>query len=103
MPCGGAKSCRRRRRIRSKKNPESVLNEAICLEVCGKYGYALQFVPQELNTAELCRAVIARQADAVQYTPEKLLPVLLNTQEFCTAAVKNAGYNDVENVLRQVS
>ncbi|MHB9293479.1 hypothetical protein Holit_02603 [Hollandina sp. SP2] len=86
-----------------KETPKSVLNEAICLEVCGNYGYALQFVPQYLKTAELCRGVIAKQPYAVEYTPEKLLPYIFNTQEFCTAAIRNARYNDVEKVLQQVN
>jgi hypothetical protein len=50
-------------------------------------GYALQEVPDELKTKELCLAAVEEYGLALEYVPEEL-----KTKEICLAAVEQFGY-----------
>ena len=94
--------------------PEN-FSSAICLEAVKKNGGALNYVPEELKTYELCLEAVAAEAYdsdyALNYVPEKhktaelclvavkkagwaleFVPEELKTAELCLEAVKNAGY-----------
>ncbi|MCL2261067.1 MAG: DUF4116 domain-containing protein [Fibromonadales bacterium] len=68
------------------------------LEAIQDDGYAIQFVPERLRTAELClKAVQNSFFSTLKYVPQNL-----KTTEMCWAAVKKNGYNlaDVPENLR---
>jgi hypothetical protein len=50
-------------------------------------GYALQYVPENLKTAEMCLAAVKEEAGSLPYVPENL-----KTAEICLVAVKKDGY-----------
>ena len=56
-------------------------------------GDALQFVPPELKTAELCRAAVEDDGWALAFVPKGL-----RTAELCIAAVKQADEYALEYV-----
>jgi len=95
--------------------PEN-LKPAICLDVVKKNGGALNYVPEEFRTYELCLEAVAAEAYdsdyALNYVPNKhrteelclvavkkagwaleFVPEELKTYELCLEAVKNAGYS----------
>ena len=82
--------------------PENAVTPELCRAACEKYGYALQAVPEKQRSAELCRTAILSKAGAIKYVPEELLPKLFNTQEFSMAAIARAGYNEIEDILKQI-
>jgi hypothetical protein len=51
-----------------------------------QFGEALHYVPEELKTAELCRAAVEQSGGALAYVPEHL-----KTLELCRAAVEQDG------------
>ena len=50
------------------------------------YGYALQYVPEELKTPELCEVAVSNSGWALKYVPEEL-----RTLDLCELAVKQIG------------
>jgi len=67
--------------------PEDFKTAELCLEAVKQNGYALQYVPENLKTTELC-------LEAVKKDGQSLIdvPILLQTAELCLDAVKQNGY-----------
>ena len=52
------------------------------LAAVNQYDYALQYVPNELRTPEICMAAVNQNGYALRYVPNEL-----RTPEICMAAV----------------
>jgi hypothetical protein len=65
--------------------PQELRTAELCLLAVknDKYGKVLYFVPQELRTAELCHVAVKQAGKAIRHVPE-----VLRTVELCMVAVK---------------
>ena len=63
--------------------PESLRSAEICRAAVEKHGWALQCVPDSLRSAEICRAAIEEDGRAIQFVPESL-----RSAEICLWAVQ---------------
>ena len=49
-------------------------------------GYALEFVPKEMKTEEICKIAVAQNSYALKFVPKEM-----KTEEICKIAVKQEG------------
>ena len=61
--------------------------EELCRLTVDNYGYALEYVPEQMKTPELCRLAVENTGLALAFVPEKL-----KTPEMCRLAVENDGF-----------
>lgn len=63
--------------------PRQFITQEMCMDACSsKYGSALEYVPLEMRTTEICKASVARSADNI-----KFVPVPLRSTELCINAI----------------
>ena len=67
--------------------PDSLRTAEVCREAVQQYGRALAYVPEPQRTVDLCRAAVRQDGSALQYVPDSR-----RTEEVCLAAVERRGY-----------
>lgn len=72
--------------------PEELITPELCKIAVSQNGWVLQHVPKELRTPELCKIAVSENARALDFVPEDL-----RTPELCKIAVSQNGW-----VLRYV-
>ncbi|SFM86827.1 WGR domain-containing protein, predicted DNA-binding domain in MolR [Chitinophaga sp. YR627] len=73
--------------------PAQFITKEMCMQACStNYGTALEYVPLEMRTREICDAAIARSAENIKFVP---LP--LRTVETCGSAL--ARENNLTNYI----
>ena len=63
--------------------PEELKTKEICLAALQQDDWAFGYVPEEFKTQEICLAAVQKSGNAIEYVPEKL-----KTQEICLTAVQ---------------
>jgi len=67
--------------------PENLKTADMCKEAVRQKGWALRFVPEKLKTKELCLEALKQDGSNIEYVPENL-----KTAEMCHKAVKEKPY-----------
>jgi peptide methionine sulfoxide reductase MsrB len=67
--------------------PKELQTERMCFTAVSNNGYALQYVPKELRTERMCFTAVSNTGQALQYVPEEM-----QTERMCLAAVSTYGY-----------
>ena len=68
------------------KIPLEFRTAQVCMEAVGSTGFMLEYVPAELKTAELCFAAVKSMGYALEHVPAEL-----KTYDMCLATVKAVG------------
>ena len=64
--------------------PVQLRTEELCRLAVSNDGWALRYVPEELRTEELCRVAVSNNGKALEYVPDRL-----RTEELCRVAVSS--------------
>jgi len=67
--------------------PDELKTEELCLAAVQQNGKTLEFVPGALKTEALCLIAVQQDGVAIQFVPSELI-----TEELCIAAVRNVSY-----------
>ena len=67
--------------------PDELKTEELCLAAVQQNGKTLQFVPDALKTEELCLAAVQNDGVAIQFVPDGLI-----TESLCIAAARKTSY-----------
>jgi hypothetical protein len=67
--------------------PDEMKTHDICIAAVQNHGNALKHVPREKKTYEICLAAVQKDGYAIRFVPDEKI-----TPEICLAAVQNSGY-----------
>lgn len=68
--------------------PDEMKTEEMCMTAVQQTGGALKYVPKKMKNEKMCMTAVQQDGMALQFVPNTL-----RTKDMCTAAVKQDGYS----------